>query len=75
MQVGALAGKYGARKVMIVYGGGSVLRSGLLDRVKQSLQKAGIRYCEMGGVQPNLCLLYTSPSPRDVEESRMPSSA
>lgn len=27
--------------------------AGLLDRVKQSLQKAGIRYCEMGGVQPN----------------------
>ena len=24
---------------------------------------------------PNDCLLYTSPSPRDVEESRMPSSA
>ena len=23
----------------------------------------------------SLCLLYTSPSPRDVEESRMPSSA
>jgi len=23
----------------------------------------------------NRCLLYTSPSPRDVEESRMPSSA
>ena len=26
-------------------------------------------------VIPNFCLLYTSPSPRDVEESRMPSSA
>ena len=25
--------------------------------------------------QPGICLLYTSPSPRDVEESRMPSSA
>ena len=25
--------------------------------------------------QFNGCLLYTSPSPRDVEESRMPSSA
>ena len=25
--------------------------------------------------QLELCLLYTSPSPRDVEESRMPSSA
>ena len=24
---------------------------------------------------PLTCLLYTSPSPRDVEESRMPSSA
>lgn len=53
MQVGALARKYGARKVMIVYGGGSVVRSGLLDRVKQSLQEAGIEYCLMSGVQPN----------------------
>ncbi|MCD8092171.1 MAG: iron-containing alcohol dehydrogenase [Bacteroides sp.] len=53
MQVGALARKHGARKVMIVYGGGSVVRSGLLDRVKQSLQEAGIEFCEMGGIQPN----------------------
>ena len=53
MQVGALARKYGAQKVMIVYGGGSVVRSGLLDRVKQYLQEAGVAYCEMGGVQPN----------------------
>ena len=28
-----------------------------------------------GGWQTTTCLLYTSPSPRDVEESRMPSSA
>ena len=27
------------------------------------------------GVNPNTCLLYTSPSPRDAHESRMPSSA
>ena len=53
MQVGALARKHGARKVMIVYGGRSVERSGLLDRGKQSLQEAGIEYCLMGGVQPN----------------------
>lgn len=52
-QVGAMARKYGARKVMIVYGGGSVVRSGLLDRVKASLQEAGIAFCELGGVQPN----------------------
>ena len=30
-----------------------------------------MEYCEGG----NLCLLYTSPSPRDAHESRMPSSA
>lgn len=52
-QVGALARKHGAQKVMIVYGGGSVVRSGLLDRVKQALQESGIAFCEMGGVQPN----------------------
>ena len=28
-----------------------------------------------GTYQVRICLLYTSPSPRDVEESRMPSSA
>ena len=28
-----------------------------------------------GAINYNTCLLYTSPSPRDVEESRMPSSA
>ena len=33
-------------------------------------------YQLLGGVcQADFCLLYTSPSPRDVEESRMPSSA
>ena len=30
---------------------------------------------DQGGVKLRNCLLYTSPSPRDVEESRMPSSA
>ena len=30
---------------------------------------------EMLRREPYICLLYTSPSPRDVEESRMPSSA
>lgn len=52
-QVGTLSQKYGARKVMIVYGGGSAQRSGLLDRVKVSLDKAGLSWCELGGVQPN----------------------
>ena len=53
MQVGTLVRKYGAGKVMIVYGGGSVVRSGLLGRVQASLQQAGVEYVELGGVQPN----------------------
>ena len=52
-QTGVLVQKYGARKIMIVYGGGSVIRSGLLARVEKSLQEVGIPYCMLGGVQPN----------------------
>ncbi|MBP5180174.1 MAG: iron-containing alcohol dehydrogenase [Clostridiales bacterium] len=51
------AGKYvkrfGGSKVLIHYGGGSVVRSGLLDRVKASLDGEGIPYVELGGVKPN----------------------
>lgn len=52
-QAGTLARKHGAHKVMLVYGGGSVVRSGLLDRVKQALTGAAVPFCEMGGIQPN----------------------
>ena len=52
-QVGTLAAKHEASKVMIVYGGGSAVRSGLLDRVKNALREVGLPFCEMGGVQPN----------------------
>lgn len=52
-QVGGLAVKYGASKVLVVYGGGSAKRSGLLDRVKRSLIDAGTVIYELGGIQPN----------------------
>ncbi len=45
--------KFGGTKVLIHYGGGSVVRSGLLDRVKASLDKESIPHIELGGVQPN----------------------
>ena len=43
----------GGTKVLIHYGGGSAVRSGLLDRVKASLEAEGIAWTELGGVQPN----------------------
>jgi len=52
-QTGCLVKKYGGTKVLLVYGGGSVLKSGLLERVKNSLKATGADFCEWGGVKPN----------------------
>ena len=52
-QVGELCARYGAKRVMIVYGGGSVVRSGLLERVKSALAAVNMESCELSGVQPN----------------------
>ena len=52
-ECGELVKKYGGAKVLIHYGGGSAVRSGLIDRVKASLDKAGIAHVELGGVKPN----------------------
>ena len=45
--------EFGGSKVLLHFGGGSVVKSGLLDRVKNSLKDAGISFVELGGVQPN----------------------
>ena len=52
-ETGRMVKKFGGSKVLLVYGGGSVVRSGLLDRVKASLEKESLSYLELGGVQPN----------------------
>ena len=52
-QAGSLVKRFGGSKVLIHYGGGSAVRSGLIDRVKASLEKEGIPYVMLGGVQPN----------------------
>lgn len=41
------------KKVLIHFGGGSVIASGLLERVKASLESEGIAYTVLGGVKPN----------------------
>ncbi|MGN1266641.1 MAG: iron-containing alcohol dehydrogenase [Dorea sp.] len=52
-EAGRLAKKWGAKRVFLVYGGGSVVRSGLLDTVKKSLAEEELIVDEIGGVQPN----------------------
>lgn len=59
-QTGQLVAEQGCRKVLVHYGSGSVVRSGLLERIGRSLDEAGIAYVLLGGVVPNprLSLVY-----------------
>ncbi len=52
-ECGKYVKKYGGTKVLIHYGSGSAVRSGLIDRVSQSLEAEGISYVLLGGVKPN----------------------
>ena len=52
-QAGALVRRFGGSRVLIHYGGGSAVRSGLIGRVEASLQAEGIPYFLLGGVRPN----------------------
>ncbi len=51
-QIGGLL-KPHAGKVLVHYGGGSIKRSGLYDRVMESLKSSGLAVVELGGVEPN----------------------
>ena len=59
-QVGTLVKEQNCKKVLIHYGMGSVVRSGLLDQVKQALDAEHISWVELGGAVPNprLSLVY-----------------
>jgi len=50
--------KEGGSKVFIVYGGGSAVRSGLLARVTDSIEQAGLSCMTFGGVKPNPTLVH-----------------
>ncbi len=52
-KTGELVKTQNCKKVLIHYGSGSVKRTGLLDRVKQALEKENLAYTELGGVVPN----------------------
>lgn len=52
-EAGHYVRKHGGTNVLLHFGGGSAVKSGLLGRVKSSLEAAGIAYTELGGVKPN----------------------
>lgn len=53
LKCGKLAKEYGATNVMVVIGGGSARKSGLLDRVLSSLAEEGLNHIVLEGVKPN----------------------
>ena len=52
-QVGQHILAYGGTKVMVIYGGQSAVKSGLLDRILKCLEDAKLPFETLGGVQPN----------------------
>lgn len=52
-QIGTELRELGATRVLVHFGGGSVKKIGLLDKVIASLTEAGLSYVEFGGVEPN----------------------
>ena len=52
-EVGTYVKKFGGSRVLVLYGGHSAKKSGLLDRVLASLNGAGLHTAELGGVKPN----------------------
>ena len=59
-RLGTLVREQGCKKVLIHYGGGSAVRSGLIARVEKALDEEGIGHIALGGVVPNphLGLVY-----------------
>ena len=50
--------KYNGHRVLVVYGGSSAVKSGLLARIEEGLKSEGIEYELLGGVKPNPLLSF-----------------
>ena len=70
-KVAGLIRKYGGTKVMFVYGGGSIKKSGLYDTVVNELGSAGITFIELGGVQPNPRRSYAENGLRIAQDEKV----
>ena len=65
-QAGDLIKADGGSRVFVVYGGGSAVKSGLLDRVTKSIEDAGLTAMTYGGVKPNPTLAHAEEGVRQA---------
>lgn len=70
-QVGGLIQENNGTRVLMIYGGGSVKKSGLLSQVKESLKKANIYNIELGGVVPNPRWSFVEEGVRIARENKI----
>lgn len=52
-KMGEIISGYGYKKIMLIYGKGSIKQNGLYDSIANSLKAFDIQFVEMGGVEPN----------------------
>ena len=71
LRVAHLLKKHSATKVLFHYGGGSIKRSGLYDRVVNTLKENNIPYVELGGVVPNPRLSLVNEGIKIVKENHI----
>lgn len=57
-QTAALVCAHGGTHVLVVYGGGSAIKSGLLEKITAELESNSIVFETFGGVQPNPTLAH-----------------
>ena len=70
-EVGKLLQDYGAKRVLLLYGGGSIKRSGLYDIVVRSLTESQIEFVALGGVRPNPTASFVREALKLVKEKKI----
>ena len=68
-------GRLGERLIGRVVDAEAQVEKALIQELETAFKEFGIEARIVSVQGPQLCLLYTSPSPRDLSTSRMPSSA
>ena len=63
--------KYGGSRVMILYGGGSALRSGIVPKIERLLTESGLELKILGGVKPNPRLSFAREAVREAIDSKI----
>ena len=63
--------KYGGKKVLVLYGGGSVIKSGLMETIKKCLDQESLNYIIFGGVQPNPRLSFAREGVKTAVENKI----